>query len=211
MYYVVYGIYLKRNGLSCPDFILIKDGGLKELILAAAWRCLPGRTAAICLVDTAVLGLYLPSLPSHRLLSSLTKAHLRWLFGMAANYVFDALIPYTADITIIAPEDLPVSRPHGKWALLLDSLLNPSPGRTLDRVYTSLGKVLEKQANRAAHSLGLGPHVVAQKIKSFFGIGEERVQHLELLRISIPAKLDKNCWRLMRYTLPYVFHLSFDI
>ncbi|KAJ7915866.1 hypothetical protein B0H13DRAFT_385494 [Mycena leptocephala] len=121
---------------------------------------------------------------------------------MASNHVFDALILYTSDITITAPEDQQVSRPHGKWALLLDSLLNPVPGRTLDLVYTSLGKVLEKRANCAAHALGFGSHVVAQKIKSHFGKSEERVQHLELLRNSIPGKLEKHCWRLMKYTLP---------
>jgi hypothetical protein len=132
-------------------------------------------------------------------------------FGMTSNHVFDALILYTTDTTITAPEDLQLSRPRGKWALLLGSLSNPSPGRTLDRVYTSLGKVLEKQANRAAHSLGIGPHVVAQKIKSYFGNAEERVKHLELLRSSIPDKLEKNYWRLMKYTLPCVFHLLFEI
>jgi hypothetical protein len=120
-------------------------------------------------------------------------------------------ILYTTDTTITAPEDLQVSRPHGKWTLLLGSLSNPSPGRTWDRVYTSLGKVLEKQANCAAYGLGFGPHVVAQKIKSYFGNAEERVQHLELLRSSFPDKLEKNCWRLMKYTLPCVFHFLFEI
>jgi hypothetical protein len=85
------------------------------------------------------------------------------------------------------------------------SALSPSPGRTLDRVYTSLGRVLEKQANRAAFALGLGPHAVAQKIKSCFGEGEERACQLELLRISAPAKLEKRCLKLMKYSLPCVF------
>jgi hypothetical protein len=130
------------------------------------------------------------------------KIHLLWLFRMTLNQVSDALIPYPTDITITTREDLQVSHPHGKLALLLASLLNPSPGRTLDRVYTSLGRVLETHANRAAHGLGLGPHVVTQNIKSHFGKGEERVQHLKLLRNSIPGKLEKDCCRLMRYTLP---------
>jgi hypothetical protein len=52
--------------------------------------------------------------------------------------------------------------------------------------------------------LGFGSHVVAQKIKSHFRKSEERVQHLELLRNSIPDKLEKHCWRLMKYTLPCV-------
>jgi hypothetical protein len=85
--------------------------------------------------------------------------------------------------------------------------LSPSPGRTLGRVYTSLGKVLETQANRAAYSFGLGPHVVAQKIKSHFGNGEERVLRLESLHTSIPPKLEKGCCKLMKYALPCVFYL----
>ncbi|KAF7345866.1 hypothetical protein MVEN_01608500 [Mycena venus] len=80
--------------------------------------------------------------------------------------------------------------------------MSPSPGRTLNSVYTSFGRILEKKANRAAHSLGLGPHVVAQKIKGHFGNGEDRVQHLELLRTSVPQKLEKRCFKLLKYTFP---------
>ncbi|KAF8159081.1 hypothetical protein K438DRAFT_326065 [Mycena galopus ATCC 62051] len=115
----------------------------------------------------------------------------------------NALIPWdphasTAVATI--PEN---SRPEGgKWALLLNALLSPSPGRTLDRVYTSIGNVLETQANRAAHTFGLGPHVAAGKIQAHFGDGEERVRQLELLRITAPPKLEMKCLKLMKYTLP---------
>ncbi|KAJ6540654.1 hypothetical protein B0H19DRAFT_1313389 [Mycena capillaripes] len=95
------------------------------------------------------------------------------------------------------------SRPEGgRWGLVLHALLNPSPGRTLDEVYRSLGKAAEKQANRVAYKLGLGPHVVANKIKASFGNGEERVQQLELLRSSVPPKLEKRCSKLMKYTQP---------
>ncbi|KAF7328218.1 High osmolarity signaling protein SHO1 [Mycena venus] len=95
------------------------------------------------------------------------------------------------------------SRPDGgRWALVLHALLHPSPGRTLDRMYTSLGGVLEKRANKVAYALGLGPHVVAQKIKSYFGNGEQRVQQLELLRTSVPPRLEKQCIKLIGYTLP---------
>ncbi|KAJ6522995.1 hypothetical protein B0H19DRAFT_1386507 [Mycena capillaripes] len=86
--------------------------------------------------------------------------------------------------------------------LVLHALLNPSPGRTLDEVYRSLGKAAEKQANRVAYKLGLGPHVVASKIKASFGNGEERVQQLELLRSLAPPKLEKRCSKVMKYTLP---------
>ncbi|KAJ7835209.1 hypothetical protein B0H14DRAFT_2590473 [Mycena olivaceomarginata] len=83
------------------------------------------------------------------------------------------------------------SRPEGgKWGLVLHAFLNPSPGRTLDQA-------VEKQANRAEYSLGLGPHVVANKIKAYFGDGEERGQRLELLRTSVPPKLEKRCLKLM--------------
>ncbi|KAF8159102.1 hypothetical protein K438DRAFT_1986028 [Mycena galopus ATCC 62051] len=115
----------------------------------------------------------------------------------------NALIPWdphasTAVATI--PEN---SRPEGgKWALLLNALLSPSPGRTLDRVYTSIGNVLETQANRAAYTFGLGPHVAAGKIQAHFGDGEERVRQLELLRITAPLKLEMKCLKLMKYTLP---------
>ncbi|KAJ6523037.1 hypothetical protein B0H19DRAFT_1244303 [Mycena capillaripes] len=95
------------------------------------------------------------------------------------------------------------SRPEGgRWGLVLHALLNPSPGRTLDEVYRSLGKAAEKQANRVAYKLGLGPHVVASKIKASFGNGEERVQQLELLRSLAPPKLEKRCSKVMKYTLP---------
>jgi hypothetical protein len=150
---------------------------------------------------TYIKGSFPAIAPTPLLSFSPTKTHIFW---MASNHVCDALIPYTTEMNITTPENLHVSRPHGKWALILGSLLNPSPGQTLGRVYTSLGRVLETQANRAAYRLGLGPHVVAQKLKSYFGMDEERVQHLELLRSSIPRKVEKNCWRLIKYALPCV-------
>ncbi|KAJ6540682.1 hypothetical protein B0H19DRAFT_1269226 [Mycena capillaripes] len=84
----------------------------------------------------------------------------------------------------------------------LHALLNPSPGRTLDELYHSLGKAAEKQANRVAYKLGLGPHVVANKIKAYFGDGEERVQRLELLCSMVTPKHEKQCSKLMKYTQP---------
>ncbi|KAF8184016.1 hypothetical protein K438DRAFT_1974601 [Mycena galopus ATCC 62051] len=104
----------------------------------------------------------------------------------------NALIPWNPDAkTAVAtiPEN---SRPDGgRWALVLNALLSPSPGRTLDRVYTSVRNVPETQANRAAHMLGLGPQVVAGKIKVYFGDGEERMGQLEILRTTMPTKLQK--------------------
>jgi hypothetical protein len=125
---------------------------------------------------------------------------------MATTNISDALVPWNppAKGTVTKTED---TRPDGgRWALMLNGL-SPSPGRTLDRVYTSLGKVLETQANRAAYSFGLGSHIVAQKIKSYFGNGEERVLKLESLYTSIPPKFQKWCHKLMKYALPCVFYM----
>jgi hypothetical protein len=122
---------------------------------------------------------------------------------MASTHISDALVHWNPNpnrAVARTEENRPVG---GRWALMLNGL-SPSPGRTLDRVYTSLGKALETQANRAAYSFGLGPHVVAQKIKSHFGNGEERALQLESLRTSFPPKLEKGCCKLMKYALPCV-------
>ncbi|KAF7359644.1 Heterotrimeric G-protein alpha subunit, GPA3-like protein [Mycena venus] len=120
---------------------------------------------------------------------------------MASHIVSNALIQWDphVDRTVQTQEG---SGSRKRWALLRSALASPSPGRTLDQIYTSLGKVLETQANRAAHNLGLGPHVVAEKIKSVLGDGDERVEKLVLLRTSIAPKLENLCKRLMKYTLP---------
>jgi hypothetical protein len=126
---------------------------------------------------------------------------------MATTNISDALVPWNppAKGTVTKTED---TRPDGgRWALMLNGFLSPSPGRTLDRVYTSLGKVLETQANRAAYNIGLGPHIVAKKIKSYLGNGEERVLQLASLDTSIPLKLEKWCHKLMKYALPCVFYM----
>ncbi|KAJ7730713.1 hypothetical protein B0H14DRAFT_3169094 [Mycena olivaceomarginata] len=62
--------------------------------------------------------------------------------------------------------------------------------------------VLETQANRIAHKLGLGPHAVAGKITSHFGDREHRVQQLEFLHTTVPPKLKKWCSKLVKYSLP---------
>ncbi|KAF7344935.1 hypothetical protein MVEN_01656000 [Mycena venus] len=87
-----------------------------------------------------------------------------------------------------------------RWA----AILNPIPGRTLYEVYSTVGQTLGTHTNRLAHRLGLGPDVVAQKIATFFGTGGERQLRLTALRNDheIPAKLEKDCSRLMGYTLP---------
>ncbi|KAJ7866620.1 hypothetical protein B0H14DRAFT_366645 [Mycena olivaceomarginata] len=114
-----------------------------------------------------------------------------------------ALIPWDPPVNniVVKPEENSRSD-RSRWTLVLSALSSPSPGRTMDRVYTTLGNILETQANRAAHALGLGPHAVAQKIKSYFASGEQRAERLQSLRSAIPPKLQKRCLKLMKYTLP---------
>ncbi|KAJ7663138.1 hypothetical protein DFH06DRAFT_344938 [Mycena polygramma] len=109
------------------------------------------------------------------------------------------------------PQTKDLVRPRGKWTVVPSFFLNPSPGRTLDRFYTSAGKTLGKHVNRAAAYFGLGPEDGAEKIKSYFGKGEQRVQRLEALRTpvlsktrhpSIPKEIEKRCGSLMGYAMP---------
>jgi hypothetical protein len=100
-------------------------------------------------------------------------------------------------------------RREGKWAL---GFLPLCPGRTLDGVYTAWGHTLEKHANKAAYALlGLGPHVVAKKIKEYFGDGGERVLKLDALRGATPARLEKKCAKLIKYSLPCGTPLCFKV
>jgi hypothetical protein len=126
-------------------------------------------------------------------------------FSIPAMTSSQALIPWepVSNNGVVATQEN--SRPEGKWALILNAFLSPSPGRTLDQVYTAAGKVLETHANRVAFKLGLGPHVIAGKIKLHFGDGEHRMQQLELLRTTVPPKLEKRCLKLMKYSLPCVY------
>ncbi|KAJ6571161.1 hypothetical protein B0H19DRAFT_657834 [Mycena capillaripes] len=124
---------------------------------------------------TAVHSSFL-SLPSSRL--------------MASPQAAGPLVPYVGPLPLSAAGETVI--------------FNPIAGRTLYEVYSTVGQALETHTNRMAHRLGLGPEVVAQKIAAFFGTGEERQLRLTALRNAhqIPAKLEKDCSRLMRYTLP---------
>ncbi|KAJ7282210.1 hypothetical protein C8J57DRAFT_1294846 [Mycena rebaudengoi] len=107
-----------------------------------------------------------------------------------------SVVPYTDPLD---PGEAAESwRNAERWAMIR----NPVPGRTLNEVYLVVGQVLQTHANRAAHRLGLGPNVVAGKITSFFGTGEERQLRLIALWDEIPEKLERYCFRLMEYTLP---------
>ncbi|KAJ6480855.1 hypothetical protein C8R45DRAFT_1100439 [Mycena sanguinolenta] len=119
---------------------------------------------------------------------------------MASNL---AVIPWNGEANKAVAKIDENSRPEGgRWALFLKAIQSPTSGRTMDQVYTTLGKAVEKQANRAAFVFGLGPQVVAQKIKVYFGNADETVQRLDLLATSVPPKLEKRCSKLMKYALP---------
>ncbi|KAF7355994.1 hypothetical protein MVEN_00928800 [Mycena venus] len=123
---------------------------------------------------------------------------------MTSCRVSDALIvlphthrPSTAHEQAVRPQ------PPARWAVFFDTLSHPSPGRTMDQAYTAAAKVVEKLANRAAYNLGLGPGIVAGKIKSYFGEGKQRAQKLQLLGTCIPhCELEKHCLKLVKYALP---------
>ncbi|KAF7365769.1 CAMK/CAMK-unique protein kinase [Mycena venus] len=125
---------------------------------------------------------------------------------MSSNRISESLvvIPYdarTKQTVIPKTQDAYDWRAGGRGSVL-SALMSGSPGRTLNHVYESCSNFMEAKANRAAHRLGLGPHAVAKKIKSYFGNGEERVQRLQLTRSSNPVELEKFCLCLLKYTQP---------
>ncbi|KAF7370232.1 hypothetical protein MSAN_00654000 [Mycena sanguinolenta] len=120
-----------------------------------------------------------------------------------------AVIPWNAESNRAIAKIDENSRPEGgRWALFFKAIRSPTSGRTMDQVYTTLGKALEMQANRAAYAFGLGPQVVAQKIKVYFGKGEETIQRLELLATTVPPKLEKRCLKLMKYALLMIAYIQ---
>ncbi|KAJ6605597.1 hypothetical protein DFH09DRAFT_204846 [Mycena vulgaris] len=92
--------------------------------------------------------------------------------------------------------------PRQSGALVQSPAAFIGPGKTLHEIYSSLGAMAEKHANRAAHSLGMGPIAVGERLSTHFGDGGEREEALSGLRTNIPRKLAKDCARLMAYALP---------
>ncbi|KAJ6501792.1 hypothetical protein DFH09DRAFT_1202581 [Mycena vulgaris] len=123
---------------------------------------------------------------------------------MQSNSASLVLIPYisTARSTILAPEEHEDEGTTRRRALILRAFLNPAPGRTLNEVYSSLGRVLETKANRAAHRLGFGPDGVAQTILASFGTRETRQRRLAAMRSECRPSLVRRCCRLIKYALP---------
>ncbi|KAJ7840700.1 hypothetical protein B0H14DRAFT_2587289 [Mycena olivaceomarginata] len=80
--------------------------------------------------------------------------------------------------------------------------LSPSPGRTLDRVYTAAGKVLETQANRVAYKLGLGSSFIAGKLNCTLGRGNTGCNSWSSSESQSRQSSRKRCLKLMKYSLP---------
>jgi hypothetical protein len=78
------------------------------------------------------------------------------------------------------------------------------PGKTLGEIYTRLALSAEKHANRAAHTFGLGPQAVSDRIQALFGDAFEREEKLGSLRNgrSPSPRLEKDCAKLLEYALP---------
>ncbi|KAJ6601748.1 hypothetical protein DFH09DRAFT_1125797 [Mycena vulgaris] len=123
---------------------------------------------------------------------------------MQANSASLGLSPYitTAGSTILVPAEHEDEGTTGRRALIIRAFLNPAPGRTLNEVYSLLGRVLETKANRAAHRLGIGPHGVAQTIMASFGTGETRQRKLADMRSERRSSLVRRCCQLIKYALP---------
>ncbi|KAJ6568260.1 hypothetical protein DFH09DRAFT_432837 [Mycena vulgaris] len=94
-------------------------------------------------------------------------------------------------------------RADERWMQLTrGSLSDPATGRTLHQVYSRLAHTCAVRANRAAHRRGWGPSAAAARIEAFFGMGMEREEKLEALRVAACPGLEGKCSRLLRYALP---------
>ncbi|KAJ7138241.1 hypothetical protein C8R44DRAFT_976045 [Mycena epipterygia] len=92
--------------------------------------------------------------------------------------------------------------PDSNGTLVIGSSSVPATGRTMNHLYSELGRAVAKRANRFAHGVGLGPRATADKIQRFFGSGEQRCLRLRELRLQPAVKLEKYCGRIMQYALP---------
>src|SRR5882762_1399608 len=86
----------------------------------------------------------------------------------------------------------------------------PGPGRILNKINTSVGRVLEDRANHLGHRQGKGPVGAADRIERAFGdTVKARLAKLELIyrtsrRDYSPSILEirKDCHRLVEYARP---------
>ncbi|KAJ6605397.1 hypothetical protein DFH09DRAFT_1353851 [Mycena vulgaris] len=99
-------------------------------------------------------------------------------------------------------ESFPIVRRANTDRSCVPSWSPRGPGKTLHEIYSTLAVSAAKHANRTAHTLGLGPEAVAQRINTFFGDGYERESQLNLFGDHRARKVEKDCLKLVEYTLP---------
>lgn len=86
----------------------------------------------------------------------------------------------------------------------------PGPGRILNKVYTSAGRVLEDRANHLAHKSGWGPVATTDRIENAFG-DSPKTRQAKMKALYWPLENDcdpslhelwTDCHKLMKYALP---------
>lgn len=100
-----------------------------------------------------------------------------------------------------------ILRTESGGPLVIGSSSVPATGRTMNHLYSELGRAVAKRANRLAHGVGWGPRATAEKIQRLFGSGEQRCLRLGELRLQPAVQLEKHCGRIMQYALPYAYIL----
>ncbi|KAJ7624367.1 G-protein alpha subunit-domain-containing protein [Roridomyces roridus] len=101
-------------------------------------------------------------------------------------------------LSLIPAASLPLTRPTPGPLVPISTFIGP--GKTLHELYSSLGLVAERHANRAAHAFGLGPAAAAERIRFFFGDGIAREEALTRLKSTpLSPKLERYCARLTTY------------
>jgi hypothetical protein len=84
----------------------------------------------------------------------------------------------------------------------------PGPGRILNKVYTSAGRVLEDRANHLAHKHGLGPIAATNRIQKALGdSAKARLAMMKVLYRQTGSDRDLqelwgDCHKLMKYARP---------
>lgn len=116
-----------------------------------------------------------------------------------------ALVPFSYSDE---DQNLPLAfvGPHGRQ--IIHSTFGP--GRLLNQAYISVGKSIEKRANKFAHQVGLGPIAVTEKIEKAFETAlEGREAKLDDLHDRLGSgddrsvrELQRYCMKLMKYALP---------
>ncbi|KAJ7135699.1 hypothetical protein C8R44DRAFT_388115 [Mycena epipterygia] len=113
-----------------------------------------------------------------------------------------SIVHWSSPFSAAAAEDLPVWRSAGGHDQCVPFSPPHGTGSTLYRVYSSMGILAKRHVNKAAHTLGLGPQAMVDRIQAFFGDGLERETCLNESQSFRSQALEKKYLRLMKYALP---------